>query len=71
MSAPDLELAAGLSADELRMHSAPDTRVEKSGRYVVVERSETRIGVSGKMEAGGCYCNVLLEKRLTARNHRA
>jgi hypothetical protein len=68
MTAPDLELAAGLSAGELRTHVAADAHVQTTGRYVGVVRSETRIGMSEKMEAGGCYCNVVVEKRLTARN---
>jgi hypothetical protein len=68
MTAPDLELAAGLSAVELRTHVAHDAHVQATGRYVEVVRSETRIGMSEKMEAGRCYCSVVVEKRLTARN---
>jgi hypothetical protein len=67
MTAPDLELAARLSAGELRTHVAADAHVQTTDRYVGVVRSETRIGMSEKMEAGGC-CNVVVEKRLTARN---
>jgi hypothetical protein len=68
MTAPDLEIAVGLSAGELRMHVAHDTHVQKTGRYVAVVRSETRIGIGEKMEAGGSYSNVAVEKRLTAWN---
>jgi hypothetical protein len=70
MTAPDLELVAGLSADELRMHSAHEAQVETSGRNVVVVRSVTRVGLSGKMQARGCYRDFALEKRLSARKHR-
>jgi hypothetical protein len=66
MTAPDLELTVGLSAGELRTHVAPDARVQPTGSYVAVERSETRIGISAKAEAGGCYRNVFVEKRLAA-----
>jgi hypothetical protein len=68
MTAPDLELAAGLSAGELRTHVAPDAHVRTTGRCVAVERSETRIGISEKTEAGGCYRNVVVEMRLIAWN---
>lgn len=71
MTAPDLELAAGLSADELRTHVAPDAHVRTAGRFVAVVRSETRIGISATMEAGGCYRDVVAEKRLIARVNRA
>jgi hypothetical protein len=66
MTAPDFELAVGLSAGELRTHVAPDARVQTTGRCVAVERWETRIGISAKAEAGGCYRNVVVEKRLAA-----
>jgi hypothetical protein len=67
MTAPDLELAVGLSADELRTHVAPNARVHATGRWVAVERSETQIGISAAAEAGGCYRGVVVEKRLIAR----
>ena len=66
MTAPDFELAVGLSAGELRTHVTPDARVQPTGRCVAVERWETRIGISAKAEAGGCYRNVVVEKRLAA-----
>jgi hypothetical protein len=68
MTAPDLELEAGLSAGELRTHVAHDAHVQATGRWVALIRSETRIGISEKVESGGCYCNVVVEKRLIARN---
>lgn len=71
MTAPDLELAAGLAADELRMHVAPDVHVQTTGRFAAVVRSDTRIGTSATMEAGGCYRDVVAEKRLIARVNRA
>jgi hypothetical protein len=70
MTAPDLELAAGLSARELRTHVAPDAHVQTTGRWVAVERSETGTGISEKTEAGGCYRNVVVEKRLAAEATR-
>jgi hypothetical protein len=71
MTAPDLELTAGLSAGELRTHVAPRRARPNTGRWVAVERSETRIGISEKTEAGGCYRNVVVEKRLAAEATRA
>lgn len=71
MTGPDLELTAGLSAGELRTHVAPDAQVQTTGRGVAVERSETRIGISEKTEAGGSYRNVVVEKRLAAGATRA
>jgi hypothetical protein len=68
MTVPDLELEAGLSAVELRAHVAPDAQVQASGRWVAVRRSERRIGISEKVESGGCYRNFAVEKRLIARN---
>ncbi|MFL5970790.1 MAG: hypothetical protein ACJ750_00150 [Gaiellaceae bacterium] len=38
---------------------------------MAVERSETRIGISEKTEAGGSYRNVVVEKRLAAGATRA
>lgn len=71
MTGPDLELTGGLSAGELRMYVAPDAHVKTTGRWVAVDRSETRIGISEKTEAGGCYRNVVVEKRLAAGVTRA
>jgi hypothetical protein len=71
MTAPDLELTAGLSAGELRTHVAPDADVHTTGRWVALERSEMRIGISATTEAGGCYRDVVVEKRLIARNNVA
>ena len=71
MTGPDLELIAGLSAGELRTHVAPDAHVQTIGRWVAVERSERRIGISETTEAGGSYRNVLVEKRLAAGATRA
>jgi hypothetical protein len=68
MTAPDLELAVGLSADELLIHVAPDAQVQTTGRCVALERLETRIGISATMEAGGCYRDLVVQKRLIARN---
>jgi hypothetical protein len=67
MTAPDLELTARLSADELRTHVAHDAQVYVTGRYVAAVQSDTRIGMSEKMQAGGCYRSVVVEKRLIAR----
>jgi hypothetical protein len=71
MTGPDLELAAGLSAGELRTHVVPDAQVQTTGRWVIVERSETRIGIGERTEAGGSYRNVVVEKRLAAGVTRA
>jgi hypothetical protein len=68
MTAPDLELVARLAADELRTHVAHDSQVQTTGRYVAVVRSDTRLGISEKMEAEGCYRSVVVETRLIARN---
>jgi hypothetical protein len=54
MTAPDLELAAGLSADALRLHDADDAHVQTTGKGVAVLRWDMRIGISEKMAAGGC-----------------
>ena len=71
MTAPDLELAVGLSAGQLRTHVAPDAQVQATGRCVALERSEMRIGISATMKAGCCYLDVVVEKRLIARiNHQ-
>jgi hypothetical protein len=67
-TAPDLELTARLSADEIRTHVVHDAQVQTTGRWVALLRSDTRIGMSAKMEAGGFYRNVVVEKRLIARN---
>lgn len=63
---PDLELAAGLAADELRPQIMDDADVHTTG-WVVVGRSELQIGTKEKIEAGGCYRNVVLGKRLAVR----
>jgi hypothetical protein len=68
MTAPDLELVVGLSAGELRAHVAPDAHVQTTGRCLALERSETRIGISATMEASCRYLDVVVEKRLIARN---
>jgi hypothetical protein len=68
MSAPDLELDVGLSAGELRTHVAHDAHVQTTGRWVALVRSETRSGIDEATEAGGCYRNVFVEKRLSVRN---
>jgi hypothetical protein len=70
MTRPDLELAARLSAGELRTHVAPDPRVTTTGRCVAVERSESRIGLGEKTEPGVSYRNVVIEKRLAAGTTR-
>jgi hypothetical protein len=68
MTEPDLELTAGLSASELRTHLPPDAEVLTTGSCVVLERSEIRTGIGATTEEGGGYRNVVVEKRLVARN---
>ena len=68
MTEPDLELTAGLSASELRTHLPPDADVHTTGSCVALERSEIRTGLGATTEEGGRYRNVVVEKRLIARN---
>jgi hypothetical protein len=67
MTAPDLELVVRLSADELRTRVAHDAQVQITGRCVAVERADTRIGISDRMDADGCYRSVVVEKRVIAQ----
>jgi hypothetical protein len=63
---PDLELTAGLAADDVRLRIMDAADVQTAGGCAVVG-SELRIGSPEKIEAGRCYRNVAVEKRLLAR----
>jgi hypothetical protein len=62
VTAPDFEIKGRLRAQSVDVHVQPEA--ETKGEGVSVSRQESRRGVPAKLEAGGRYRDVDIEKQL-------
>jgi hypothetical protein len=65
MTAPDFEISTTLRARKLTSHVPPDGKTDPEG--VTVERHHKRKGLPEKMQPGGQYEDVTVNKRVIAR----
>ena len=65
MTAPDFEISTTLRARNLTSHVPPDGKTDPEG--VTVERRHTRKSLPEKMQPGGQYNDVTVNKRIIAR----
>ena len=64
MTAPDFEIRASFRARRLAVHVPPEAETETEGEGVSIARRENREGLPEKMETGGRYFDVNVEKEL-------
>jgi len=65
MTTPDFEISTALRARNLTSHVPPDGRTDTEG--VTVERHHKRKGLPEKMQPGGQYKDVTVNKQVIAR----
>jgi hypothetical protein len=63
----DFEISASLRARRLVVHVPPEAETRTSGDDVTLDREDAAKGLSKKLEPGGRYNNVSVEKRLRGR----
>jgi hypothetical protein len=61
---PDFELSASVRARKLVTHVPPEAQTETTGDDVTLAHRETRIRLPPKMEPGGRYDDVVVEKQV-------
>ena len=64
MTAPDFEIRASLRARKLVVHVPPEAETETEGEGVSIARRENGGGLPAKLEPGGRYRDVSVEKEL-------
>jgi hypothetical protein len=66
MNEADFEVMVRLRAQKLDAHVPPETRTMTEGTNLTPTREDVRTGLPSRVEAGGSYRNVVVEKRLAA-----